>query len=110
MGLKEAFDQVVVTLDREGDGPWVSERERIMRCPLCKVDLVERYHNLDCPWLVVIPRVSEALDILSLLLDQFVKHRTATHRVAPYHCWTCRESEAMIDRAREVLRRGPGRS
>ena len=30
------------------------------------------------------------------LRDQFIKHRTTTHRVAPKHCETCRESDAIL--------------
>lgn len=31
------------------------------------------------------------------LREQFIRHRTATHKVKPDHCETCRESDRILE-------------
>lgn len=43
------------------------------------------------------PKIKERLEYLDRLHAQFVKHRTATHKVAPDVCETCLESDAILN-------------
>lgn len=48
-------------------------------------------------------RADRLVVALAELRAAFIRHRTATHRVAPTFCHTCRESDAALARALSVV-------